>query len=147
MTTRPAALAGTHRVQVRRRLPATREEIFALWTNAERMPEWILDGGSATLDVRVGGKYHMDMHYQGKSYPHDGEYLEIVPPERLVFTWVSEGTNWKPSIVTIELIAHGAETELVLTHEGLPGENSAISHEQGWAEIAGWLEGLLSGKR
>src|SRR5678815_5825073 len=93
MSNRPSTLAGTHRVIVRKLLSAPREKVFALWTDAARMPEWILDGGSATLDLRVGGKYHMDMQYEGKSYPHDGEYLEIVPPERLVFTWISEPTR------------------------------------------------------
>ena len=142
MPNRPAQLSGAHQVVVRRRLSASREAVFELWTDAARMPEWILDGGSATLDLRVGGKYHLDMHYQGKSYPHHGEYLEIVPPERLVFTWVSEGTNWLPSIVTIELTAQGDETDIVLTHEGLPDEASVISHQQGWTEILEWLEKL-----
>ena len=143
MSTRPSQLAGSHRVVVRRLLSAPREQVYALWTNAERMPEWILDGGSATLDVRVGGKYHMDMHYQGKSYPHDGEYLEIVPPERLVFTWISESTQGQPSIVTVELIDRGAQTAMVLTHEGLPDQKEADSYKEGWAEIADWLERLL----
>jgi len=142
MSTRSSQLAGSHRVVVRRLLSAPREQVYALWTNAERMPEWILDGGSATLDVRVGGKYHMDMHYQGKSYPHNGEYLEVVPPERLVFTWVSEATNWLPSIVTLEFIERGKQTELVLTHEGLP-EKTVTDHEGGWTEIGDWLERLL----
>jgi len=140
MPNRPAQLAGKHSIVVRRLLPARREDVYALWVDADRMPQWILDGGSATLDVRVGGKYHLDMHYEGKSYPHDGEYLEVVPPKRLVFTWISEGTNWLPSIVTIDLIDRGEQTEIVLTHEGLPDEKSAISHQEGWTEIAGWLE-------
>ena len=143
--TRPAELAGTKRVIVRRIVSAPRTEVFALWTDAKRMREWILDGGTATLDVRVGGKYHLDMQYEGKSYPHDGEYLEVVPPERLVFTWISEGTNWKPSIVTVELIERGAQTEVILTHEGLPDDSeAATSHELGWLEILEWLERLLS---
>ena len=140
MASRPAQLSGTHVIVVRRLLSARREDVYALWVDAERMPQWILDGGSATLDVRVGGKYHLDMHYEGKSYPHDGEYLEVVPPERLVFTWISEGTNWLPSIVTIEFLDRGEQTEIVLTHEGLPDEKGAISHEEGWTEIMGWLE-------
>ncbi len=141
----PAQLAGTRRVVVRRLVSAPRMEVYNLWTDAERMPEWILAGGTATLDVRVGGKYHLDMHYQGKSYPHDGEYLEVSPPERLVFTWISEGTNWRATIVTIELIERGAKTEVVLTHEGLPDDaESATSHEQGWTEILEWLERLVA---
>ena len=140
-STRPTAteLSGSHTVVVRRVVPASRQEVFALWTDARRMPEWILDGGSATLDVRVGGAFHLDMHYQGKSYPHDGEYLEIVPNQRLVFTWISASTNWKPSIVTVELRGRGRETEIVLTHEGLPDAKSASDHEGGWTEILAWL--------
>ncbi len=143
---RPSSLAGTHTVTVRRLLPASREDVFALWTDAKRMPDWILQGGSATLDVRVGGSYEMDMHYNGKGYPHHGEYLEVEPPSRLVFTWISEGTNWKPSIVTIELFARGEDTELVLTHEGLPDAGSAESHQGGWEEIVTWSEKLFTAR-
>ena len=125
-------------------LPAPREEIWTLWTTPERMPAWILDGGSATLDVRVGGRYHLDMHYEGKSFPHDGEYLEVVPPSRLVFTWISEGTEWKPTIVTLELEDRDGDTEIVLTHEGLLSEKNARDHEGGWIEIMGWLDKLLA---
>ena len=143
MTNRPTKLAGDAKVVVRRTVPASREEVYALWTDAERMREWILDGGSATLDVRAGGKYHLDMHYEGKSYPHNGEYLELTPPSRLVFTWISASTNWEPSIVTVELLARGDKTEVVLTHEGLPSKTAA-DHEGGWVEILGWLEKLLN---
>ena len=110
------------------------------------MPEWILDGGSAKLDLRVGGAYHLDMHYKGKSYPHHGEYLEIDPPKRLVFTWVSEGTQWQPSIVTVELIERGEETECVLTHEGLIDAKNAEDHRGGWEEILSWLDRLVTAR-
>ena|SRR6185503_9306263 len=147
MPNRPAKLSGTHQVIVRRTLPASREEVFDMWLDAERMPQWILAGGTATIDARVGGKFHMDMHYEGKSYPHDGEYLEIVRPSRLVFTWLSESTNWLPSIVTVELTERGEQTEIVLTHEGLPSEKSAIDHQGGWTEIAEWQERELLAAR
>lgn len=144
MTTRPTSLAGAHTITVRRLLNASPDVVFALWTDADRMPAWILQGGSATLDLRVGGAYHLDMHYKGKSYPHHGEYLEIEPPHRLVFTWISEATHGKPSIVTIELHARGEQTELVLTHEGLPSEDNAESHREGWEEILTWSLGELT---
>ena len=144
MTKRPTQLSGSEKVVVRRLVPATRAEVYELWTDAERMPEWILDGGSATLDVRPGGKFHLDMHYEGKSYPHDGEYLELRPPEKLVFTWLSQSTNWKPSIVTVELFERDGQTEIVLTHEGLPDLKSAMDHEAGWTEILGWLSQLVT---
>lgn len=67
-------------------------------------------------------------------------YLEVVPPERLVFTWIAEWTNWKPTIVTVELKDLGDRTEIILTHEGLPDEKSAADARGGWAEILVWLE-------
>lgn len=147
MPSRPTELAGDHTVTVRRVLAASREEIWTLWTTPEHMPEWMLDGGSATLDVRVGGRFDLDMHYEGKSYPHHGEYLEIDPPSKLVFTWVCESTQWKASIVTIELVDRDGDTELTLTHEGLPDERSALDFEGGWIEILGWLDTLLRAGR
>ena len=105
------------------------------------MPEWILDGGSATLDLRVGGKYHMDMHYEGKSYPHDGEYLEIVPPERLVFTWISEATNWLPCIVTIEFIARGERDRDGADARRPAGKDGRrITKAAGWRSANGWSD-------
>jgi uncharacterized protein YndB with AHSA1/START domain len=144
VSSRPSKLAGSSSVVVRRVLPAAREAVWALWTDAKRMPEWILDGGSATIDFRVGGAYHLDMHYQGKSYPHHGEYLEIEPPRRLVFTWISQSTQNLPTIVTVELHERGEETECVLTHEGLIDEKNAADHQGGWEEILGWLSKLLT---
>lgn len=144
MSIRPSQLAGSHTVVVRQLVSAPRDVVFSLWTDAARMPEWILAGGSATLDVRVGGKYELDMHYNGKSYPHHGEYLEVVPPSKLSFTWYSESTNWLPSIVTIELNEVGARTEVVLTHEGLLDPKNANDHEEGWKEIVSWLDALIT---
>jgi uncharacterized protein YndB with AHSA1/START domain len=137
-----------HRLVVRKRLPASREEVFAAWTDAEGMRAWMRPGPThearVTLDVRVGGQYRIDMIGQGQTFVHTGEYLEIDPPARLVFTWISEGTEQRASIVTIELEARGAdETELVLTHEALPSAQSAEAHRGGWTEIVDNLAARL----
>jgi uncharacterized protein YndB with AHSA1/START domain len=77
----------------------------------------------------------------GEKYQPHGTYLEIVPPEKLVFTWSSEGfvTDTK---VTIELFERGGETELVLTHE-LP-EGMIEPHRQGWTNCLSHLEVYLA---
>ena len=69
-----------------------------------------------------------------------GEYLEIVPPEKLVFTWSNDGLV-KNSKVTIELFEKGSQTELVLTHE-LP-QDVIERHRHGWANCLDHLEALL----
>ena len=54
-------------------------------------------------------------------------------PRLLEFTWVSEHTHGKESVVTLEFMPRGGRTELRLTHEGLPDERMAMAHTEGWA--------------
>ena len=121
-------------------LPATREEVFEAWINPEHLKNWIspLPHGSATvplLEPKVGGRYQIDMHGEGRTYVHTGEYLELRSPERLVFTWISEGTGHQESVVTIELSEADGGTLLTLTHEKLPSAESAERHTGGWTAI------------
>jgi uncharacterized protein YndB with AHSA1/START domain len=134
---------------VRKLLPATRDEVFAAWTDAESLRQWMCAGDAtearATLDVRVGGTFRIDMIAGSAVYEHTGEYLEVDPPRRLVFTWVSRGTNHRRTVVTVELHEDGDETELVLTHEGLPSAEAARKHHAGWSSIVEKLAAELGG--
>ncbi|MEO7149585.1 MAG: SRPBCC domain-containing protein [Rhodanobacteraceae bacterium] len=69
---------------------------------------------------------------EGSIRPHYGRYLRVESPRLLEFTWVSEHTRGKESVVTIELTPLGKQTELRLTHEGLPDEEMAHAHRGGW---------------
>ena len=127
---------------IRRRLPAPPEEVFDAWLDADGMRHWMTPGraGEARvrLDARVGGSFQIDMIEGTRVYEHRGEYLVIDRPRRLVFTWISEGSNQQRSVVTVELQPagdRGQETELTLTHDGLPTADAARQHEEGWTEI------------
>ena len=92
---------------VRRVIHAKRDRVFAAWSKPELMCQWFFPGtGKAivTNDFRLGGNYRNEMlvkpagdgcHGQPaseeelNSYVHTGKYLEITPPEKLVFTWNS----------------------------------------------------------
>ena len=134
---------GTARVVVRRQISASPEEVFEAWTDAEGMRQWMRPGPTAdariTLDVRKGGSYRIDMIRGADVYEHRGEYLEVDPPRRLQFTWISKGTKETPSVVTVELTPSEGGTALVLTHERLPDAQAATGHEKGWSEIVDQL--------
>jgi uncharacterized protein YndB with AHSA1/START domain len=105
-----------------------------------------MDAGQAkaTVDLRPGGKYSIEMfNDQGEKHQPHGIYLEIVPPERLVFTWTSEGFV-KDTKVTIELFERSGGTELVLSHE-LP-EDMIDPHRQGWTNCINHLASFLNSK-
>jgi uncharacterized protein YndB with AHSA1/START domain len=65
---------------------------------------------------------------------HDGEFLEVLRPTRLSFTWRSRFTGDRATVVTIELSGEGEKTRLLLRHDRLPRDARA-SHEGGWGAI------------
>lgn len=126
-------------LRLRRLLSATLQEVFEAWLDPESLREWMCPGALTVADVqidaRVGGLFRIVMRGQAGEFMHTGEYREIRPPERLVFTWRSQATHWKDSLVTVELSAQGENTELTLSHELLPDEEATRQHTQGWQSI------------
>src|SRR5438874_2713282 len=119
---------------VQRRLPGSPARAFAAWTEPRLLASWMSPFGSAEaeVDLRVGGAFSIVMRGPGQEIRHTGTYLEVQPPNRLVFSWVSPYTGPEPSRVSVTLVASGAdETELTLVHDRLPAEQ-VESHQGGW---------------
>lgn len=127
------------RLVVRRVIPASREEVFAAWIDPESVRHWMCPGdiltAEARLDPRVGGTYRIVMKSPTRAHDHTGEYLVVDPPSKLAFTWISNGTDNQPTIVTVELFARGEECEVVLTHERFPNADAMRRHQGGWSQI------------
>ncbi len=136
---------------VKRIVQASREKIFRAWTDPEEMKKWWGPEGctpsSVEIDLRVGGRYRISTcrSEAGEEIFVNGEYCEIVPPERIVFTW-----NWEPpgmelgeTLVTVEFRERGGATEIVLTHERLPDEKTRDLHGMGWNSALDCLAGYL----
>ena len=130
---------NTYRLSVRRRMPAQREVVYEAWIDPQGIREWMCPGDAtsaeASLDVRVGGSYRIVMKGKDRNHVHTGVYQVVEPPSKLVFTWNHEGDE-VPMLVTVEFFAHGSESELVLTHERLPGADVMKRYQSGWGQIA-----------
>jgi uncharacterized protein YndB with AHSA1/START domain len=96
-------------------------------------------------DIRTGGRYLMEVSDPGKgeTYWGQGEYLEVKPPEKIVFTWSwtkqePDGSRTKlnsespETQVTVEFFTRGDSTEIVLTHTGFFTEKDRQEHDRGW---------------
>jgi len=136
-----------NKLVIRRLLKHDRAQVFSALTDPAKMAKWFygMETGQAkvTIDLRPGGNFEIEMFNEKgeeECKPH-GIYLEIVPPERVVFTWTSEGSV-KDTKVAIELFERDGGTELVLTHE-LPAD-MIEPHRQGWRNCLIHLEALLS---
>src|SRR2546428_7157114 len=116
-------------LEVRKRIPASREEVFDAWLNPKSVEQWMHGGPTmscrAKIDPRIGGSFKIDMIAKEKTYEHSGVYKRIERPKLLEFTWISEGTNQQESVVTIEFLDRAREPELLLKHRLLPSQGAA----------------------
>ena len=123
-------------VVVRRNISASAEDLFDAWLDPEALAIWMRPGAAiqktqATVEPRVGGRFEINMHADTGVIPHSGVYRIIDRPRRLVFTWVSPHTGDRDSLVTVDFLSRGKQTEVVVTHEQLP-EAKRDAHNGGW---------------
>lgn len=142
-------------VVVRRVVRASRETAFEAWTTPEHVRNWWAPSPTARctlceIDLRVGGPYriHMSDPADGTRCEVNGEFREITPPERLVYTWHASTNDGdvENTLVTVEFVDLGDEvTEVVIQHTGLPDAPIRDGHREGWTKmLASYAQHLTS---
>lgn len=135
-------------ITLKRRIQAPPAKVFAAWTQAEKLVRWfgphetLVETVKAELDVRPGGTYRASFRTQdGEYHEVGGVYREVVPDQRLQFTWAWHSTPERESLVTITMVPDGQGTMLTLLHEQLFDQKAADGHRHGWT---GTLEKLAA---
>lgn len=122
-----------------RRIKAAPAAVFEAWTRPEILARWwgprhtmVQD---AEVDARVGGRFRVTLvEDNGARHTVSGAYAEVVPAQRLVFSWAWEATAELVSRVTVTFRAVPDGTELTLTHDRFANEGTATRHRRGWTE-------------
>jgi uncharacterized protein YndB with AHSA1/START domain len=118
--------------------------VFAAWADPAAKARWFgsagEDGGEYELDFRVGGReYSRGKAPNGQTYTFEALYQDIVPDERLVYTYDMhlDEARISVSLGTVELKAAGDGTRLVYTEQGafLDGLDTAAPREQGTGSL------------
>jgi uncharacterized protein YndB with AHSA1/START domain len=137
----PASANDAEFLHIERILPAPRALVYRAFTDPTRMLQWFGPHGfSATtvqLDVRVGGAWRGGMRGpDGKELIASGQYREVVPNERLVFTyaWEESGVRGHETVCQLELSDAGEYTRMRFTQGRFPSAAQAAGHEGGWSE-------------
>lgn len=140
----------THAVTVTRLVNATPERVFEAWTTPALMKQWNTAGDQPNslveVDLRVGGRYRIDMiSPRGNTITVSGEYREIDPPRRLVYTWFWD-TNpvLGVMLVTVDFHRRGEQTEIVLVHSDALSDEAIAAHRSGWLSAFAKLEAVLA---
>jgi len=119
--------------EVRRqvRIEARPETVYSFFTEPEKLLRW--KGVEADLEPRPDGLYRVRINARNLM---EGRFVELVPYRRIVFTWGWEipGDPVPPGSSTVEvtLAPDDSGTLLTLVHRGLPDEQAAAGHAEGW---------------
>ena len=139
---RDAELAARPSLTLKRRLNAAPEKVYAAWTDPQKIVHWfgpasVREGSvKAEIDLRVGGRYRISFDANGQYNQVGGVYREVVPNQRLVFSWAWHSTPERESLVTISLKPEGGGTLLTFHHEQFVDATARDNHERGWTEFA-----------
>ncbi|AYG64998.1 MULTISPECIES: SRPBCC domain-containing protein [unclassified Rhizobium] len=140
--TEGGSMRPTREIVLTRDIAAPRVLLFRLWTEPEHLMRWwgpqTTTASSVSIDLREGGAWrHCILTTEGREYWSHGRYLEIVPPQRLVFTFAWENQDGKPGHpmqVTVEFHELGEKTRLVFRKAELPDDTELRLQTGGWEQ-------------
>ena len=121
-----------------RHFKAPPERVYQAWTDPEKIVHWFgPDAGPvlrAEADVTVGGRYRVVFQtLDGEEHDVSGLYREVVPNEKLVFSWTWRTMPERTSLVTVTMKAEEDGTLFTLTHAQFADEKARDDHNRGWS--------------
>ncbi len=135
-----------HSVTIVRTIAASRETLYAAWTEPDRMRRWFATVVDA--DVRVGGRYSIELHEaDGTVNGFTGEYLDLEPPSRIAFTFSHHSRTAEHRIsdekvmVTFSALDPG-RTEVTVTNSWTGPEAGPSDYEAVQAGFEEWINRL-----
>jgi uncharacterized protein YndB with AHSA1/START domain len=140
-------------IELQRRFRASPERVFRAWTQTVALREWWCPpgwvAGEIDIDLRIGGAYRIGMSRTGATgagVSVSGHFLEVKPPERLVYTWRWEGAfaEMPETLVTLELSGTDNETLLTLHHDNFTDLGLRHQHRSGWLSACDRLDRLVT---
>ena len=148
MAKRPGGLT----VEMEQVLPAARPRVFAAFSDPAELAQWWGPHGFSTpnveLDLRPGGSYRFAMQPpEGELFHLAGEFVEVDPPARLVYTfrWEEPDPDDRETVVTLEFAETGPRTTRIgFTQGEFRTAARRDLHEQGWTDSFERLRRLLA---
>lgn len=151
-----AVITGPDTIEIRRVLPGPIERAWDFLVQSGSRGKWLASG---VMDLQPGGDVHLHFHHAGLSpieetiperyrsmeggHDSHGRVIECDPPKRLSFSW--DESDAEPSEVAFDLVPHGDEVLLVVTHRRLADHAAMVSVASGWHTHLDILADVLNG--
>jgi len=130
---------------------APRALVWAAWTDPEHLANWWgpveYPASVVDMDVRTGGRWRNLLRgvHDGRELWQNGTFIEVVPPERIVmsFVWETEGERAVPNEVTVTFEDLGARTRMTFVHGPFQSPEERDGHGHGWTSTFDRLDAYL----
>ena len=141
--------AETETVMVTEKFASDEESLYDAFLDPKTAGKFLFATPTGTMvraeiDARVGGRYTFVDRRDGKDVLHTGEYLELLRPLRMVFTFAVPEDSSEVSTVEMNFAHLGEGCEVKLINSGVPREWAEKTRE-GWAEILLRARDVLAG--
>jgi uncharacterized protein YndB with AHSA1/START domain len=142
----------TYDLQVESIVDAPRDDVFRAWTTPEQLKQWYRPSDDwripvSEVNLTIGGKYRFGFSSpEGKTFYEVGEFREISPPERLVYTCRFEGDfdeHQDQTLVVVEFDDLDDKTRIGVTHQGYLRAEDRDAHQRGWPDFLNQLKQFL----
>ena len=150
---KPPALETDDELIIEREFDAPRAAVFKAWTDAAALAVWFCPEGCDApfqrFDPRVGGSYRVCLRGKesGTEWWMQGEFLEIVPPERIVLTHNWDDDARRPdedSVITVRFEDIGGRTRMHFHQVRFVSVEERDSHRGGWSSCFNRLQEMLA---
>jgi uncharacterized protein YndB with AHSA1/START domain len=127
---------------------APRDLVFAAWTKPEHLAKWWgpaeYPADSISADVRIGGRWRNSLRSieDGGMLWNQGEYREIVPPEKLIFTFAWDGEE--ETVITVTFAEQGTKTLMTFHQAPFSKVADRDGHIEGWTSSFNRLEASVT---
>lgn len=128
------------------------DEVFRCWTDPDELKNWYQPVAgwvtTAEIDLKVGGKYRIAFGPEGQDpFVETGEYLEVDPPKRLLYTLhLTTQSGTLENVISVDFVADGSGTLVRLEEKGYPTRKIRDQHAGGWGTCLNNLEELIRSK-
>lgn len=147
--TKTTAKTADKTLLIKRTFDAPRELVWKVWVDAKQAKQWWGPNGFTAPVVELanvpGGKWHAEMRGpDGKVLGQHGVLREIVPPERLQYTFIWDQTPEDELLVTVDFGARGGKTEMNFKQTGFSSVEERDAHKDGWSQSFDRLAAYLN---
>jgi uncharacterized protein YndB with AHSA1/START domain len=141
------SMSKTYSFKITKTIKAPRKKVYEAWTDLKAAKKWSVPEGctitSLKSNFKVGGKYRLAMKTPYGPMSNQGVYLEIVPNQKIVYTFIWEVEDTEENLIKIEFKVKGKDTQLVMTGSKFEIKDEAAGNKEGWSSCIEKLAALF----